>query len=84
MSGTLKPEKRYLQRMNQGTRIWRVELPCEKLSEFFEISGFVVVKKGNRGGTFVQDVASNRKMVEYFSGHVRAVINLRQLTEARY
>lgn len=50
-----------------------------------EISGFVVVKKGNRGGTFVQDVASNRKMVEYFSGHVRVGnIDLQQLTEARY
>jgi DNA-binding FadR family transcriptional regulator len=50
-----------------------------------ELSGLVLIKKGNQGGCFIQEVSSNRKLVDYLSDHWRlGNVTLAHLTEARY
>jgi GntR family transcriptional regulator, transcriptional repressor for pyruvate dehydrogenase complex len=50
-----------------------------------ELSGLVIIKKGNQGGCFIQEVASNYKMVDYLSDHWRiGNITLTHLTDARF
>jgi GntR family transcriptional repressor for pyruvate dehydrogenase complex len=50
-----------------------------------ELSGLVVIKKGNQGGCFIQELSSNQKLIDYLSGHLRlGQITLSQITEARY
>jgi len=50
-----------------------------------ELSGLVLIKKGNQGGCFIQEVSSNRKLIDYLSDHLRiGNVTLAHLTEARY
>ncbi len=50
-----------------------------------ELSGLVLIKKGNQGGCFIQEVSSNRKLIDYLSDHWRlGNVTLAHLTEARY
>jgi GntR family transcriptional regulator, transcriptional repressor for pyruvate dehydrogenase complex len=50
-----------------------------------ELSGLVIIKKGNQGGCLIQDGSSNRKLIDYFSDHWRlGNITLAHITEARY
>jgi len=36
-----------------------------------ELSGLVLIKKGNQGGCFNQKVSSNRQLIDYLSDHWR-------------
>jgi len=50
-----------------------------------ELSGLVIIKKGNQGGCFIQEATSNHKLVDYLSDHWRlGNVTLAHLTEARY
>jgi GntR family transcriptional regulator, transcriptional repressor for pyruvate dehydrogenase complex len=84
-SGRLKPGDS-LPPENELARILGVgRSALREALRILELLGIVVIKKGNRGGTFVQEVPSNRQMVDYFSDHLRlGNINIQELTEARY
>jgi len=50
-----------------------------------ELSGLVIIRHGNRGGAFVQEVNSTQQLKGYFSDHLRlGNFDIKQLTEARY
>jgi len=50
-----------------------------------ELSGLVVIKKGNQGGCFIQELSSNQKLIDYLSDNWRlGQITLAHLIEARY
>jgi len=49
-----------------------------------ELSGLVIIKKGNQGGCFIQHASTGQKLVDYLSDHWRVGnITLAHLTEAR-
>ena len=50
-----------------------------------ELSGLVIIKKGNQGGCFIQEVNSSQQLIDYLSDNWRlGQIKLVDLTEARY
>lgn len=50
-----------------------------------KLSGLVLIKKGNQGGCFIQEVNSNPKLIDYLSDHLRlGNVTLAHLKEARY
>jgi DNA-binding FadR family transcriptional regulator len=50
-----------------------------------ELSGLVVIKKGNQGGCVIQEVNSSQQLIDYLSDNWRlGQIKLGDLTEARY
>ncbi|MBN1105755.1 MAG: FadR family transcriptional regulator [Deltaproteobacteria bacterium] len=49
-----------------------------------ELSGLVIIKKGNQGGCFIQHASTGQRLVDYLSDHWRVGnITLAHLTEAR-
>lgn len=50
-----------------------------------ELSGLVIIKKGNQGGCFIQEVSSNQQLIDYLSDNWKlGQIKLTDLTDARY
>ncbi len=50
-----------------------------------ELSGLVIIKKGNQGGCFICQVSNDHKLVDYLSDHLRVGnASLPMLTEIRY
>jgi DNA-binding FadR family transcriptional regulator len=64
---------------------WGKQVWGERGLRVLELSGLVIIKKGNQGGCFIQELSSNQKLVDYLSDHWRlGRINLINLAEARY
>jgi DNA-binding FadR family transcriptional regulator len=85
LSGSLKPGDALPGENELARRLGVSRTALREALRILELSGLVVIRKGNKGGTFVQDVPSNRKLLDYFSDHLRVGnIDIQQLTEMRY
>ncbi len=85
LSGALKPGESLPPENELSRKLGVSRAALREALRILELSGVVVIKKGNKGGTFVQGVPSNRQILDYFSDHLRlGNIDIQQLTEARY
>lgn len=85
LSGTLKVGDK-LPSEPELARIFGVSRTAVREAlRILELSGLVIIKKGNQGGCFIQEVSSNHKLIDYLSDHWRlGNVTLLHLTEARY
>jgi GntR family transcriptional repressor for pyruvate dehydrogenase complex len=85
VSGTLKAGDK-LPSEHELARIFGVSRSAVREAlRILELSGLVIIKKGNQGGCFIQEVNSSQQLIDYLSDNWRlGQINLVDLTEARY
>lgn len=85
LSGTLKPGDK-LPSEHELARLFGVSRSAVREAlRILELSGIVVIKKGNQGGCFIQEVNSSQQLIDYLSDNWKlGQINLVDLTEARY
>ena len=84
-SGTLKAGDK-LPSEHELARVFGVSRSAVREAlRILELSGLVIIKKGNQGGCFIQEVSSNQQLMDYLSDNWRlGQIKLVDLTEARY
>jgi len=85
LSGTLKPGDK-LPSEHELARLFGVSRSAVREAlRILELSGIVVIKKGNQGGCFIQEVNSSQQLIDYLSDNWKlGQIKLVDLTEARY
>jgi DNA-binding FadR family transcriptional regulator len=85
LSGSLKPGDALPTEGELASQLGVSRGALREALRVLELSGVVVIRKGNKGGTFIQNVPSNKKLFDYFSDHLMlGNFNLEQLTEMRY
>ncbi len=84
-SGTLKPGDK-LPSEYELARVFGVSRSAVREAlRILELSGLVVIKKGNQGGCFIQEVNSSQQLIDYLSDNWKlGQIKLADLTETRY
>jgi GntR family transcriptional repressor for pyruvate dehydrogenase complex len=84
-SGTLKAGDKLPPEIELAHDFGVSRVAVREALRILELSGLVLIKKGNQGGCFIQKVSSNRKLIDYLSDHLRiGNVTLAHLTEARY
>ena len=85
LSGTLKAGDKLPSEYELARILGVSRTAVREALRILELSGLVVIKKGNQGGCFIQQVNSSQQLVDYLSGNLRlGQISLTHLTEARY
>ncbi len=85
LSGSLKPGDTLPTESELAAQLGVSRAALREALRVLELSGVVAIRKGNKGGTFIQNVPSNKKLFDYFSDHLMlGNIDLEQLTEMRY
>jgi GntR family transcriptional repressor for pyruvate dehydrogenase complex len=85
LSGSLKPGDALPTEGELAGQLGVSRAALREALRVLELSGVVVIRKGNKGGTFVQNVPSNKKLFDYFSNHLMlGNFDLEQLTDMRY
>ncbi len=85
LSGTLRPGDK-LPSEHELARAFGVSRSAVREAlRILELSGLVIIKKGNQGGCFIQEVKSSQQLIDYLSDNWKlGQIKLVDLTEARY
>ncbi|MEW6665037.1 MAG: FadR/GntR family transcriptional regulator [Thermodesulfobacteriota bacterium] len=84
LSGNLKVGDKLPSEHEMATIFGVSRTAVREALRILELSGLVVIKKGNQGGCFIQNTSTGQRLVDYLSDHWRVGnITLDQLTEAR-
>jgi DNA-binding FadR family transcriptional regulator len=84
LSGNLKVGDKLPSEHEMATIFGVSRTAVREALRILELSGLVVIKKGNQGGCFIQHASTGQRLIDYLSDHWRVGnITLDQLTEAR-